>query len=160
MAFSARKALNWAGILLAVFLVFAQFVPITRTNPPVDPERAIQAHLAVPTDVAAALDRSCRDCHTNDTRWPWYSRVAPVSWLLADHVGDGRRHLNLSEWGTYDRSRMAEKLKEMCEEAQEGAMPPITYRMIHRGATLSGAEAMALCGWTETARGRLVEARR
>jgi hypothetical protein len=103
--------------------------------------------MTVPADVAAILDRSCRDCHSNNTRWPWYSHVAPASWLLIDHVNHGRSHLNVSEWGRYDRPRRAELLKNSCELARKGAMPMPSYLLMHRAARLSPADVETLCAW-------------
>jgi Haem-binding domain len=73
--------------------------------------------------VQAILDRSCRECHTNETRWPAYSAVAPVSWYFAHDVHEGREHLNLSEWGRCDGKKARHTLEELCEEVREGEMP-------------------------------------
>src|SRR5688500_16350534 len=111
--------------LVVGVLVFAgiQAVRPARTNPSFDPANALTSRMTLPSDVATILERACRDCHSNETRWPWYSHVAPASWLVVDHVNHGRSHFNLSEWGTYDRARQAELLKNSCELAREGSMP-------------------------------------
>jgi len=145
-----------AVVILAAFAA-AQFVPIDRTTPPVDPSRSIEAHLTVPQPVSALMDQSCRDCHSYGTRWPWYVRVAPASWFMAGHVKEAREHLNLSEWGAYDRDEMSEKLGEMCGEVRDGNMPLPSYLLLHPGARLSEAEVELLCGWTESARRELRE---
>ena len=103
--------------------------------------------MRVPPDAAVILDRSCRDCHSNETRWPWYSHVAPASWLVIDHVNHGRSHLNISEWGNYDRPRQVELLKNSCELARKGAMPMPSYLVMHRAARLSPADVGTLCDW-------------
>src|SRR5687767_12229671 len=87
---------------LAVLVLAIQFVRPARTNPATDPAATLHAQTAVPPDVAAILERSCRDCHSNGTRWPWYSNVAPVSWWVIDHVNHGRSHFNFSEWAKYN----------------------------------------------------------
>jgi hypothetical protein len=156
MAVTGRALIRWFLIVLVVFLVVAQLVPTDRSNPPVDPQKDIAAHLAPPPVVAAAFDRSCRDCHANSTRWPWYSRVAPVSWLVVSDVKDGRRHLNLSEWGSYDNARRSEKLNEICELVKSGEMPDFKYTLIHRGARLTAAEVEAICGWATSERQRML----
>ncbi len=87
--------------LLAVFVAI-QLVPVQRTNPPFDPAIALERSVALPSNVRAILDRSCKDCHSNETRWPGYGYVAPASWLLVRDVNEGREHLNFSEWGLQD----------------------------------------------------------
>jgi hypothetical protein len=141
------------GILLVVVVAFAgiQLVRPARTNPPSDPASAMASHVTVPADVAAILDRSCRDCHSHDTRWPWYSHVAPASWLVAHDVEEGREHLNFSTWSDLSALDQRESLKEMCKEVRKGAMPIRPYLIVHRGAALSAQEVDAFCGWTEAA---------
>jgi hypothetical protein len=142
-----RRIVRISLALSAVALAGAQLVRPARTNPLSNPGEAMAAHINVPADVAAILDRSCRDCHSNETRWPWYSHVAPVSWLVIDHVNHGRSHLNVSEWARYDRPRQAELLKNSCELARKGAMPMPSYLLMHRAAGLSPADAETLCDW-------------
>lgn len=103
-------------------------------------------------EVAAILDRSCRDCHTYETRWPWYSHVAPMSWLVISHVNEGREHLSLSDWASYNPSDAAHALAEMCEEVRDGGMPLGSYLIAHRSAALGDADVEALCAWTERER--------
>lgn len=123
-----------------------------RANPPGDPARAIEAGVEVPPGVRALLDRACADCHSNRTAWPWYSQVAPVSWLVANHVRDGREHLNLSDWP--GRHKPEKLLDEICEEVEKDAMPLASYRALHPGAKLSPADKQAICAWTRAAAGR------
>ena len=85
----SRRILGWSLITIVIVLVVAQFIRPQRTNPRVDPAERVDAHLTVPADVQAILDRSCRDCHTNETRWPGYSAVEPVSWYIAHDVHEG-----------------------------------------------------------------------
>src|SRR5690349_13212173 len=96
---------RWAGWILAVVLVFligAQFVRADRTNPATEPGASLLAQKSTPPSVQSILDRSCRDCHSNDTRRPWYSHFAPISWMLLSHVNGGRDRMNYSEWTSYD----------------------------------------------------------
>ena len=120
---NARRLTQWLLLAVVILLVVAQFIPVERTNPPGDPAQDVAARLQVPAAVSAVFDRSCRDCHSNATTWPWYSRVAPASWVLADDVKEGRSHMNLSEWGGLDDRRAANKLEEICEEVSSGSMP-------------------------------------
>jgi len=150
-----RKVLKWLLILIVALFVGVQFVRPARTNPAVDQTQTIHAQLQITPQVAAILDRSCQDCHSNSTRWPWYSNVVPASWFLVDHVDKGREHLNFSEWGKLEKREVDKKLEEMCEEVTDRVMPIDTYTWIHRSARLSDAEIKTLCDWTEAERRRL-----
>lgn len=150
-----RRVLKIALILLAVIIVGIQFVRPARTNPAVDESQTIFARTQMATEVAAILDRSCRDCHSNKTVWPWYTNVAPVSWWLSDHVNEGRRNLNLSEWGKLPRDRQDRKLRQICDEVQDGVMPLSSYTPMHPQAKLSEPDKKTLCDWTEKERERL-----
>jgi Haem-binding domain len=132
-----KRAL-WLG--LAVFAI-AQAFRIDKTNPPV------QQNMAAPPEITAMLRRACYDCHSNETVWPWYSNIAPVSWMLARDVREGRRELNFSTWNVYDAKRRAKKLKETAKEVVEGKMPPWFYVALHRHAALSPAEVERLRAW-------------
>ncbi|HVX67923.1 MAG TPA: heme-binding domain-containing protein [Bryobacteraceae bacterium] len=141
-------------IVVALLLLFvaAQFVPDTFfpiSNPGVDRTRTLQAKARKLTpEVSGILNRSCRDCHSNETAWPWYSKVAPVSWLLSHDVAEGRRELNFSEWGGYNAKRVSHELEEMCEQVERGDMPLSYYTPLHPDAKLSSADREAVCSWT------------
>ncbi len=135
----------------AVIAVAIQFVRPARTNPASDPSTALAARVQVPADVAAILDRSCRDCHSNDTRWPWYSNVAPVSWWVIDHVNHGRSHFNFSEWAKYNSEEQQKLLKESCELSRKGAMPLPSYLLMH-DAAMSAKDVRTLCAFTQSER--------
>ena len=94
----------------------------------------------------------CRDCHSNETAWPWYSRIAPVSWMVASDVHDGRKHFNLSEWGNYPEEKKLRKLGEICEQVKNEDMPDQKYALIHRSARLDTQQRAMLCDWVETIR--------
>jgi mono/diheme cytochrome c family protein len=125
----------------AVALVAAQLFPIARSNPPVS------ADVAAPPEVAALLRRACYDCHSNETVWPWYSRVAPISWLVAHDVRHGREELNFSVWDTYDPAKRRKKLTETVKEVVEGEMPPWSYVLVHPDARLRAADHERLRAW-------------
>lgn len=145
------------NVVLGLFVVgaLAQLIRPARTNPPVDPSRTIEARTQMTPEVKAILDRSCRDCHTSNTVWPWYTDVAPVSWVVISHVNEGREHLALSDWATYDRDGAGRKLREMCEQVREGEMPMSSYVLAHQSAALTDADKEALCAWTERERATL-----
>ena len=150
-----KKWLKLAGYALLAVFVVAQFFRPDRNNPPLDAQRAVQAHLQVPANVDALLQRACQDCHTHNTTWPWYSNVSPVSWFVAEHVNDGRRHLNFSDWAKYDAKRADHKLEEIAEVLEARAMPLPSYLPLHAHAKLSEEDIRALVDWAKAERARL-----
>jgi hypothetical protein len=122
-------------------LALLQFVPVARTNPPVESE------VPAPANVRVVLRRACYDCHSNETKWPWYSRVAPVSFLVAHDVSAGREELNCSTWNRVATKEQVKKFKESWEEVAEGEMPPWYYVAMHRDAALSAEDRAALRAW-------------
>ncbi len=126
---------------MAALLVLIQFWPVKRTNPPVTSD------VVASTEVKALLRRACYDCHSNETRWPWYSRVAPVSWLLADHVKDGRKDLNFSEWPVLDFEAQQEAFEDITKQLQEGKMPLLSYKLGHPESWLNAEERAVLLDW-------------
>jgi hypothetical protein len=143
-----RKTLRGLVVIGFCLFVVAQFVGPAKTNPVTDPSLALESRLPVDPKVETILIRSCADCHSNRTRWPWYTNVAPVSWFVIGHVNDGRRDLNLSEWGNYDKRKQTTRLDQMCQLAKAGDMPLGSYTPLHPGSKLSGDEVKALCEWT------------
>ena len=138
-------------LALIVFLISIQFVQPKRTNPPVIPSKALAAHVNVPKDVHATLMRSCGDCHSNQTVWPWYSHVAPLSWMIVDDVNEGRRHMNFQDWEAQTSSKEAsDRLVDICKEAREKGMPPFTYRITHKNVQLTPKELGPLCTWSQS----------
>jgi len=128
---------------LFILALAIQFVPVNRTNPP------IEAELQAPPEVHAILKRACYDCHSNETAWPWYSAIAPVSWLVADDVRKGRAELNFSKWGTYNEKRKIKKLTEIWEEVSENEMPPWIYLVVHKKGLVTAEEQKAIHAWVE-----------
>jgi len=148
--------LRWTRTVLIVFLVAfigAQFVRPDRTNPS-SPAAGSLMSKATP-QVAAIIDRSCRDCHTTDTRWPWYTNITPINWMIANHVHQGRDHVNFSTWSTYAEDEQDKFLGGMCTLTKRGRMPLPSYLLIHRDAKLSDADVAALCAWSEKMRDML-----
>lgn len=142
-------------ILLVVVILFvvAQFVRPERTNPPVDPAQSIFAKQQVSSEAKAILERSCGDCHSNDTKWPWYTNITPINWWIArEHVEHGRGHWNYSTW---DPARADMLLEEMCEEVESDKMPMPSYLRMHAEAKLSAADKRTFCEWTLAERNRM-----
>ncbi len=149
------RVLRWVVIVLAGGFVVAQFVRPAKTNPATDASQSVESRLQVSPEVAAIMDRSCNDYHSNKTRWPWYSNVAPVSWFVINHVNEGRQNLNFSEWGRYTERDTDGLLKQICKEVKAGAMPLSTYTPLHPSSKLSAEDVKLLCDWTSAERARL-----
>lgn len=150
-----KRILKWSALILAVFLVIGQFVRPEKTNPPIDLAQTLEARTQVPPEVQSILQQSCKDCHSNQTRWPWYSHVAPASWLVVSDVKEGREQWNMSDWARNDARKADKILEEICEEVEAGKMPLRIYTWAHRGTSLSDAEIKTLCDWTRAERQRL-----
>jgi hypothetical protein len=150
-----KRILKWCAIVLLSALLLAQLYRPAKTNPETDLALDVNAHLQLSPEVAAILDRACRDCHSNQTQWPWYSHVAPVSWFVIDHVNDGRSHLNFSEWGRYEGGEVADQLRSICREVRSGVMPLNSYLWMHRNAKLTDEDVKVLCDWVTAERDRI-----
>ena len=142
-----HRIVKRALMVFGAAFVVVQFVGPARTNPVTDPAKTLKHKAPIPPAVDAILTRSCRNCHSNETVWPWYSYVAPASWAVVRDVNEGREHLNLSHW-THTSEEGADLLDTMCREARRGTMPIRSYTWIHRSAVLSDADKKLLCRWT------------
>jgi hypothetical protein len=135
------------AVLLAFAILFAaiQLVPIARLNPPE------ASNPQAPASIVRLLRRACYDCHSNQTRWPWYSFIAPASWLVSRHVAEARRRLNFSEWDAYasDPDTASHKLAQIADQVASGKMAPWYYRAMHPGARLNVAQRQALIRWAQ-----------
>jgi hypothetical protein len=125
--------------VLVVLLGAIQLVPVQRTNPPVTTQVKWDS-----AQTQTLFDRACADCHSNLTRWPWYSYVAPVSWLIARDVNEGRSKFNISALGSLSTSRQSRLANEIRGQVEEGEMPMKIYLPMHPEASLSAAEKSAL----------------
>lgn len=137
-----RRWLKITLIVLVVLFVVIQFIPIAHTNPPV------RADLNAPPDVKAVITKGCYDCHSNQTTWPWYVHVAPVSWLLWSDVNEGRQNMNFSEWGLYPPATQAKFMRRSWREVSGGDMPPWYYRMMHPPSRLTDADKAVIKRWS------------
>ena len=148
---SARRIARRAGVGLLAFLAVSQLIRPERTNPPIDPQKTLVTLEHPPANTAEMLDRACSDCHTNSTRWPWYTNVAPISWWIVDHVNEGRRRASFSDWADYDAPRRLKELDETCKRVERHNMPLESYLLVHPEAQLSDRERRAICDWTRAA---------
>ncbi len=125
---------------LVIALIGIQFIPVERTNPPVKQE------MPIPNEVREVLVRACYDCHSNLTEWKWYSKVAPISFLITHYVNEGREHLNFTEWNDYT-SDYDKVRKEIWEEVSKERMPPYSYRVMNPKGKLSDEDKRKLRNW-------------
>lgn len=140
---------------LLIVLVVIQFFRIDKTNPPVDESQEFMTLMSPPAEIATLMKTSCYDCHSHETKYPWYSNVAPVSWWLKKHINEGREHLNFSIWGTYEQDRQAHKLEEAYEEVEERHMPLPSYLWIHSEAKLSDEQVEVLVAFFKEKEGEM-----
>jgi hypothetical protein len=148
-----KTKLIWILGVLVVIFAGLQFTNPSRVNPPV-----VHDFLAAetpPPPIAALFRGACYDCHSYETQWPWYSHIAPVSWLIANDVQGGRRHLNLSNWPVGDPERAAKRLENASEELGYNEMPPTKYKMIHPAARLTADQRQQFTQWLDQEAKRL-----
>jgi heme-binding protein len=138
------RRLKQAAVVLLVVFAAAQLVRPGRANPPIDASRTIQAHVGTANGLVAVLDRACRDCHSNGTVWPWYTQVAPLSWLMAYGVKAGRQAVNFSDWAAYPPERQRELLAESCRDVSTGKMPG-AYTRLRPETRLSPQDVATIC---------------
>jgi hypothetical protein len=150
-----RRVLRRVGIGSIVVLAGLQLVPVERANPQVTGDL-----VGVPTPVAERLRQACYDCHSHETIWPWYARIAPVSFLLAHDVSEGREHLDFSTWTELGPRRQAKRLREVGEQVDEREMPPALYMLMHPDARLDDRARAELVAWARDAAERTLPARR
>ena len=137
-----KKILKNTLIIVGIAILAIQLVPVDRSNP------EITSDFSGPQKVKEILKRSCYDCHSNETEWPWYSYVAPVSWLVSHDVIEGREELNFSDWKHFEKD--ADIIEEIYEETEEGEMPLPKYLFTHPGAKVSEEEMLILKDWART----------
>jgi hypothetical protein len=139
------------AVLALAFVVIQFFRPEKniQAGPPTADDLIIK--LAPPAEISALLKNACYDCHSNSTRYPWYAEIQPTAWWLAQHVRDGKRFLNLSEFGKLTPRKQKSALDAIVEEVESGHMPLKSYTWAHKDARLSKAQIDALVRWCEEA---------
>lgn len=144
------KILRPLGIVGLIALVAIQFIPINQNNQGYESVLAFEAETNVSPELAAVFKANCYDCHSNQTQYPWYSNLAPINFWLDEHVQDGKKHFNVSQWSEYSVKRKDHKLEELIEEVEEAEMPLPSYTWVH--GSLTDAERQALIDWAQMAR--------
>ena len=137
-----------AGVLVVGLIALQFYRPARNSGEPEGPDSIVRSH-KVPDDVRAVLRRSCYDCHSNQTNYPWYAEIQPVRLWMDSHVNDGKRHLNFSTFAKYESKRAARKLDEMVDTLIGGSMPLKSYTWVHRNAVLSKSEVKLVTAWAE-----------
>lgn len=143
-----------ALLVIAAIVALASY--FTRPQPSANSHSPLLVGAQIDSGTRQLIERSCRDCHSEATRYPWYSYVAPVSWLIDYDVRQGREHLNLSRWEEYSLIRRERALSEIANQVRDGVMPLWQYTWIHRNARLSNADADVIFQWTQAERLRLI----
>jgi hypothetical protein len=141
-----RRILIIAGIAVLAGMLL---INPARTNPPAAPGQHVFATNSPPKEITSLMRAACFDCHSHETKWPWYSRVAPFSWWLVDHVETGRKELNFSEWPHDDPRGAAKKWSGVRDEVEGGSMPLPSYTWGHPEARLTDAQREQLAGWAD-----------
>ncbi len=140
--------------ILALFVVAQIFRP-DLSNPHSDPALSIKSYPGVPPEVIAKMEVACFDCHSNDTRWPWYSHITPVNYLIASDINQGRRHVNFSEWNNYSPGRLKSILDNIYDQVYNHEMPLMSYQWMHPQSKLTAAELKMICDWASGEEDRL-----
>jgi len=143
------------GSLLALFIII-QFFPPKKNDTVKDPKNDIIFSVEIPALVKKKIVNACYDCHSDKTAYPFYNRIAPVSWIMANHIREGKEHLNFSDWATYDKKKQIKLLTAICEEITNGEMPIKGYVVMHSKAVINEKELSEICAWTETASEQLM----
>lgn len=150
-----RKLWKGIGLALLVVLIVIQFIQPGRNEHAGPFPQSISNVVPIPDTVASMLKVSCYDCHSNNTKYPWYFRIQPVAWYLADHINEGKHELNFDEFGSYSAKKQHHKLKGIGEEVDEGEMPLSSYTLIHGDAKLNDTQRKMIVDWAAQAEGAL-----
>jgi Haem-binding domain len=151
MKIPVKKLLRWTGFVLAGAFVIIQFIRPT-WNQRTSHETPLEARFPVPTDVQTILKRSCYDCHSNQTVYPWYAQVQPIGWWLQSHIDHAKRSMNFDEFTSQRSFRQFHRLGDIKEQLDDDEMPLPSYLFIHRYARLSPEEKTLLVGWSQAMR--------
>jgi hypothetical protein len=142
-----KKTLTRIVIGLVGIFVVAQFFRPELSNPPSDPSLSVRNYKGIPPEVVSKMQSVCFDCHSNETRWPWYSHITPVNYLIMHDVNNGRRRVNFSEWNNYSPGKMKSILDNIYDQVYNHEMPLPKYRWMHPEAQLTAAEVKMICDW-------------
>ncbi|MBP0613887.1 MULTISPECIES: heme-binding domain-containing protein [Weeksellaceae] len=136
--------IGWLAVLVVAIVLVIQVIPVERNVSTVPPGQSFEKTEKVPANVAAILKVSCYDCHSNNSRYPWYSELQPGAWFMAQHIKKGRDELNFDEFNNYSKRRKKAKIKSIISQIEKDEMPLRSYRMMHGNARLSADEKKEL----------------
>ena len=142
--------IGWLAVLVVAIVLVIQVIPVERNVSTVPPGQSFEKTEKVPANVAAILKVSCYDCHSNNTRYPWYSELQPGAWVMAQHIKKGRDELNFDEFNNYSKRRKKAKIKSIISQIEKDEMPLRSYRMMHGNARLSADEKKELLDFFNT----------
>ncbi len=145
-----KKNAKTSVIVGGIIFMLIQFIQPNRTNPEFDTSKTMIAELNAPANISSLLYRGCKDCHSNQTVWPFYSYIAPASWLVSNDVTEGRKRFNMSEWGKYKFSKKVQKLSGIYQNVTDRSMPLPKYIPLHSEANFSDAERDTLSAWAQS----------
>jgi Haem-binding domain len=154
-----RRRVKQVAVVFVIVFAAAQLIRPERENPATDAARTIQTHAGTTSELAAVLDRSCRDCHSNNTVWPWYTQIAPLSWLIARGVAEGRKAVNFSEWASYPPDVQRMLLSVSCQDATSDKMPG-PYSLVRPETKLSPQDIETICAAARQAEANAAGGRR
>ena len=135
------KLVKIIALVLLLAFVGIQFIPATRNQSDLIPETDFMLVNKVPETIQKKLQVSCYDCHSNNTKYPWYNKIQPVTWFLENHIEEGKAELNFNEWDSLSNRRKKSKLRSIIKQIESGEMPLESYTLIHKDATFTEAEA-------------------
>jgi hypothetical protein len=138
------KKILW---ILVILFIAAQFIRPKKNISEAAPAAHISQKFSVPDNVKQILSTSCYDCHSNNTRYPWYNNIQPVAWWMGGHVEDGKKHLNFDEYSSYNLRRQYHKFEEMIEMVKKDEMPLPSYLVLHGNAKLSMEQKVKITDW-------------
>lgn len=150
-----KKVLKTIGWLLLIVLVVIQFFRPEKNIHPGDQPNAITKKFPVTSDVKTILDKACMDCHSNNTRYPWYYNIQPVAWWLADHVSEGKKELNFDEYINRRPRFQYRRMEQTIELVKDGEMPLDSYTWTHKDAILTEEEKTKIYDWAKSVRSAL-----
>jgi len=137
-------------ILVGSF-IFIQFFRIQKNISTEVPENDfLRAHPKMQAELQQVFTTSCYDCHSNNTNYPWYASIAPFSWVIDQHIRNGKFEMNFNDYDTHGKKQKIRLLDDICEVVSDSSMPPSNYLMLHPDAILSEEEKTGICEWTET----------
>ncbi len=136
--------IGWLAVLVVAIVLVIQVIPVERNVSTVPPGQSFERTQKVPANVAAILKVSCYDCHSNNSRYPWYSELQPGAWFMARHIKKGKEELNFDEFNNYSKRRKKAKIKSIISQIEKDEMPLKSYRMMHGNARLSADEKKEL----------------